>query len=172
MDDLKETALVARLAERHGLSRDAVETVLRALRSGGGSMAQFSHAEFGGMSQWSSAMTMVGDMFNDALRAKLNAVATDLVAYLRDNPEVAHNLKVGRAVSAHPHRPDRRTICATRSIPTRGDWSSRMPGSVRSTTPAITLSRGSPRRKVRDATLAFRSQNGLVRLSELKKADA
>ena len=86
MDDLKETALVARLATRHGLSRDAVETVLRALRSGGGSMAQFSHAEFGGMSQWSSGMTMVGDMFNDALKAKLNAVATDLVAYLRENP--------------------------------------------------------------------------------------
>ncbi|TIN06300.1 MAG: hypothetical protein E5Y59_18070, partial [Mesorhizobium sp.] len=83
--------MVARLAARHRLSRDAVETVLRALRSGGGSMAQFSHAEFGGMSQWSSGMTMVGDMFNDALRAKLNAVATDLAAYLRENPEVPHN---------------------------------------------------------------------------------
>ena len=34
-------------------------------------MAQFSHADFGGMSQWSSGMTMVGDMFNDGLKSKL-----------------------------------------------------------------------------------------------------
>ena len=27
-------------------------------------MAQFSHSDFGGMSQWSPGMTMVGDMCN------------------------------------------------------------------------------------------------------------
>jgi hypothetical protein len=42
---------------------DAVRTILRPLRSGGGTMAQFSHPDFGGMSQWSPGMTMVGDMF-------------------------------------------------------------------------------------------------------------
>jgi hypothetical protein len=113
MDDFKETALIARLAARHGLSSDAVKTVLRALRSGGGSMAQFSHAEFG---------------------------ATD---------RSSRYLRVGRADSAHPHPPDRRTICATRSIPTRGDWSSRMPVGAQSTTLGITSFLGSPRRKVR-----------------------
>jgi hypothetical protein len=35
--------------------------VLAALRSGGDRMAQFSHADFGGMSQWSPGMSMVGD---------------------------------------------------------------------------------------------------------------
>ena len=49
-------------------------------------MAQFSHADFGGMSQWSSGMTMVGDMFNDGLKAKLNAIAGELSSYLRDHP--------------------------------------------------------------------------------------
>jgi hypothetical protein len=69
--------------------------VLHALQHGGGTMAQFSHAEFGGMSQWSAGMTMVGDMFNDSLRAKLNAIAGELSAYLRDHP-AEHSAETGR----------------------------------------------------------------------------
>ena len=49
-------------------------------------MAQFSHPEFGGLAQWSTGMTMVGDMFNDSLKAKLNAIATELALHLRENP--------------------------------------------------------------------------------------
>src|SRR6478735_8943970 len=45
-------------------------------------MAQFSHSDFGGMSQWSPGMTMVGDMFNNALKTKLDAVCTELAAYV------------------------------------------------------------------------------------------
>jgi hypothetical protein len=76
-----EEGLIVRLAMRHSVSPDAVRTVLRALRTGGG-MAQFSHPDFGGMSQWSTGMTMVGDMFNDDLKSKLNALCADLSAYL------------------------------------------------------------------------------------------
>jgi hypothetical protein len=47
-------------------------------------MAQFSHPEFGGMSQWSPGMTMVGDMFNNSLRSKLDAVCTELAACAAD----------------------------------------------------------------------------------------
>ena len=79
-----ETALLARLSIRHGVSEDAVRTVLNALRSGNGTMAQFTHPEFGGMAQWSGGMTMVGDMFNDRLKAKLNAIATELVLHLQE----------------------------------------------------------------------------------------
>ena len=78
---LNEESLVARVALRHSISQDAVRTILRALRSGGGSMAQFSHPEFGGMSQWSPGMTMVGDMFNNGLKSKLDAVCSELAAY-------------------------------------------------------------------------------------------
>jgi hypothetical protein len=81
-----ENALVASLSIRHGVSEDAVRTVLNALRSGNGTMAQFTHPEFGGMAQWSTGMTMVGDMFNDKVKARLNAIATDLASYLRENP--------------------------------------------------------------------------------------
>ncbi len=45
-------------------------------------MAQFSHSDFGGMSQWSPGMTMVGDMFNDGLKSKLDAICTELAAYV------------------------------------------------------------------------------------------
>ena len=84
MSQPEETSLVARLAVRHGLSDGAVKEVLRALRAGGGTMAQFSHPEFGGMAQWAPGMTMVGDMFNDRLKVKLNRVATALADFLRE----------------------------------------------------------------------------------------
>ena len=51
-------------------------------------MAQFSHADFGGMSQWSPGMSMVGDMFNTQLKAKLDALCSDIAAHL-DSSELA-----------------------------------------------------------------------------------
>ena len=45
-------------------------------------MAQFSHADFGGMSQWSPGMSMVGDMFNTQLKSRLDALCTDIAAHL------------------------------------------------------------------------------------------
>ena len=67
--------LVDRMANKHSVSPAAVQVVLAALRSGGGRMAQFSHAEFGGMSQWSPGMSMVGEIFNTQLKPKLDAPA-------------------------------------------------------------------------------------------------
>jgi hypothetical protein len=77
-----DTHLVERMAKKHSVSPAAVEVVLSALRSGGGRMAQFSHADFGGMSQWSPGMSMVGDTFNTQLNAKLDALCSDLAAHL------------------------------------------------------------------------------------------
>jgi hypothetical protein len=45
-------------------------------------MAQFSHADFGGMSRWSPGTSMVGDMFNPQLKSKLDALCTDIAAHL------------------------------------------------------------------------------------------
>ena len=80
--------LVDQLAKKHSVSPAAVQVVLAALRSGGGRMAQFSHADFGGMSQWSPGMSMVGDMFNTQLQAKLDALCSDIAAHL-DTSETA-----------------------------------------------------------------------------------
>ena len=92
--------LVDRLAKKHSVSPAAVQVVLAALRSGGGRMAQFSHADFGGMSQWSPGMSMVGDMFNTQLKAKLDALCTDIAAHL-DSSERAggHALRGTRSAT-------------------------------------------------------------------------
>jgi hypothetical protein len=50
-------------------------------------MAQFNHPALGGFGQWSSGMIMISDMFNDHLKAKVAALATDLAAFVRHNPE-------------------------------------------------------------------------------------
>lgn len=76
---------IDRLSQRYSISASGVRAALAALRSGRG-MAQFSHPDFGGMAQWSPGMTMVGDMFNSDLKAKLDGVCTDLAAYLKEAP--------------------------------------------------------------------------------------
>src|SRR6476646_3247107 len=86
---LNEEGFIDRVSLRHSVSPDAVRTILQALRSGSGTMAQFSHPEFGGMSQWSPGMTMVGDMFNDGLKAKLDAVCSELATYVVETPVTA-----------------------------------------------------------------------------------
>ena len=77
------------LAERHGVSTGALMTMLDALARGNGRMAQFSHPEFGGMVQWTEGgMTMVGDMFNHALKAKVDSLCLELAGLLAMEPEL------------------------------------------------------------------------------------
>ena len=77
--------LVADVASRHGVSMDAVHTLLMALAAGGGSQAQFNHPELGGMGQWSQGgMIMVGDMFNQGLKYRVDALCNDLAGAMRD----------------------------------------------------------------------------------------
>ena len=61
-----------------------MQVIVNALRNGGGRMAQFGHADFGGMSQWSPGMSMVGDMFNKRLQSKLDALCTDIAAVVQE----------------------------------------------------------------------------------------
>ena len=78
---------VAELAGRYGVSVDAVRALLDAVARGNGRAAQFSHPELGGSGQWmAGGMTMVGDMFNDGLRATVSGLATDLAALLVSTP--------------------------------------------------------------------------------------
>ncbi|KMK66331.1 SHOCT domain-containing protein [Puniceibacterium sp. IMCC21224] len=73
------TKLVADMAARHGVSTDAIETLLFAVANGHGTQAQFNHYELGGMGQWSlGGMTMIGDMFNNGLKARVDAMASEL----------------------------------------------------------------------------------------------
>jgi hypothetical protein len=176
--------LVDRMAKKHSVSPAAVEVVLAALRSGGGRMAQFSHADFGGMSQWSPGMSMVGDMFNTQLKAKLDALCSDIAAHL------------DTAESAGWVRPERDKV-SYRS-PNRSDdwWPAGLgrPGAVGAQNDLRYAVFPETRRLViddqgtisvydtgshrifgvaqaqsADRTLAFTSQDGLVRIADLPK---
>jgi hypothetical protein len=74
---------VQQLAQRYGVSVDAVKTLLFAVSAGGGTMAQFYHPELGGGGQWMrGGMTMVGDMFNGGLQATVSGLCSELSSLL------------------------------------------------------------------------------------------
>ena len=100
--------LVDRMANKHSVSPAAVQVVLAALRSGSGRMAQFSHADFGGMSQWSPGMSMVGGMLNTQLKASWTpSAATSRPIWTLRKRAAGHALRGMR--SAIVRRPDRLT---------------------------------------------------------------
>ncbi|MFZ3270160.1 MAG: SHOCT domain-containing protein [Mycobacterium sp.] len=71
------------IAGRYGLSREAVLAMLFAVHTGGGTMAQFSIPELGGTGQWMrGGMTMVGNMFDNALKARVDALCNELAQLL------------------------------------------------------------------------------------------
>ncbi|MGA7119299.1 MAG: SHOCT domain-containing protein [Polyangiaceae bacterium] len=71
------------LAQRYGVSRDAVGALLAAVSAGGGTMAQFWISELGGGGQWmQGGMTMVGDMFNGRLQGIVSGLCAELSALL------------------------------------------------------------------------------------------
>lgn len=79
--------MIAEMAQRYGISVDAVMTMLQAVVNGGGTMAQFSHPELGGSGQWmQGGMTMVGDMFNNALKAKVDNLCSELSGLIANQP--------------------------------------------------------------------------------------
>ena len=80
---------ISDLAQRYGVSTDAVMTLLQALLNSQGSMAQFDHRELGGAGQWMpGGMTMVGDMFNHGLKAKVDGLCSELSQILATEPFV------------------------------------------------------------------------------------
>ena len=74
---------VTEIAARHGVSVDAALSLLGALAEGHGRQAQFNHPDLGGMGQWSQGgMIMVGDMFNQGLKYRVDALCNELSALL------------------------------------------------------------------------------------------
>jgi hypothetical protein len=72
------------IASRHGVSVDAAQHLLLAVVAGHMTQAQFNHPELGGMGQWSQGgMIMVGDMFNNGLKARVDGLCTELAALAR-----------------------------------------------------------------------------------------
>lgn len=83
--------LIAELAQRHGFSSDAVTTMLYAVLYGNGTMAQFNHPELGGSGQWMrGGMIMLGDMFNNALKGRVDALCNEISGVLSREPGLLH----------------------------------------------------------------------------------
>lgn len=82
MADLSEDIIRSELraiAGRHDVGLDVVEHLFSALVAGNGSQAQFNHPGLGGMGQWSrGGMLMIGDMFNQGLKAKVASLSSEL----------------------------------------------------------------------------------------------
>jgi hypothetical protein len=75
------TETINDIAARHGFTPAAARALKEALRHGNNGMAQFNHPELGGMGQWSTGgMIMIGDMFNNGLKARVAALCADLAA--------------------------------------------------------------------------------------------
>lgn len=77
------------LAQRYGFSTEAAISMLESLLEGNGTMAQFSHPEFGGSGQWlQGGMIMLSDMFNNALKASVDGLCQELSSLLASQPFV------------------------------------------------------------------------------------
>jgi hypothetical protein len=79
--------IVSDLAARHGFSTDAVTHMFFAVLNGNGGQAQFSHGEFGGSGQWMrGGMIMLGDMFNNYLKGRVDSLCSEISNILANQP--------------------------------------------------------------------------------------
>lgn len=84
--------LVSTLAARTGFSGEAVTHMLIAVHNGNGTMAQFSHPEFGGSGQWMrGGMVMLGDLFNNQLKSRVDALANEIANAIAGTPGDTHS---------------------------------------------------------------------------------
>ncbi|MEB3244078.1 MAG: SHOCT domain-containing protein, partial [Cyanobacteriota bacterium] len=81
--------VVNELAQRYGFSQEAVIQMMFAMLRGRGGMAQFNHPEFAGSGQWmQGGMLMLGDMFNHALKARVDGLCQAIASQLASQPEL------------------------------------------------------------------------------------
>lgn len=117
---------VEKLAKKYEVSADAVHTLEAALMRGNGTMAQFNHPELGGQGQWvQGGMTMIGDMFNDALKAKVNRLCSEIAPHVkkqvddvRPSDGAFQHQSQWQQPSIRSEEPDKRTYSKFRSAAT------------------------------------------------------
>jgi hypothetical protein len=81
--------IINAIAQRYHFSVDAVLSMLQSVQNGNGSMAQFSHPEFGGSGQWMrGGMTMIGDMFNNGLKNSVSNLCQELSTLLANQTAI------------------------------------------------------------------------------------
>ena len=79
--------IINNIAQRYNFSSEAVFSMLQSVINGNGSMAQFSHPEFGGSGQWMrGGMIMLGDMFNNGLKNTVGNLCQELANLIANQP--------------------------------------------------------------------------------------
>jgi hypothetical protein len=163
------------IASRHGFSTAAARALAEALRHGGGRMAQFNHPELGGMGQWSAGgMIMIGNMNNNDLKARVDALCKDLAASSGPVPAAAEQ-QPGQTSRWWPEdlgtpsssgaQNDMRYAC----FPDRRRLAVMRDGKVHVYDTGDHRISGFSQQQSSSQTLSFTSQNGAVRLDELKE---
>ena len=170
--------------QAHGFSDAAVAAAREALRAGSGRSAQFDHPELGGRGQWMPGMTMIGRMSDRELRARVaslfESLSTDAELSSASHP-AEPSLRYDRG------RPEDRwypsDLGAPASSGEQGELryayfpaAQRLAVSLRGTTTFYdtqghTITGVAQAQTEKDGTVTFTSQEGTVRLSDLKKID-
>lgn len=74
----------AEVAAQHGVSVGTVDTLIEGLARTGGAAVQFNLPELGGMGQWMPGMVMTPMMDGHILKAKVDALCSQLAGLVRD----------------------------------------------------------------------------------------
>jgi hypothetical protein len=167
-------AAFARLSARFGFSVDAVRTMHAAIERGNGRMAQFDQPEFGGHGQWmAGGMLMLGDMFNDALKARVSGLCNELAQLPASRSE---EKKAGETLGAWWPAEFGRPQSAGGQNRIRYAYFSRARRLVLDREGKIDIYDtgdheifGVQQQQSRDATLKFTSQHGSVDITELQR---
>jgi hypothetical protein len=164
------------IASRHGFSASAARAAAEALRHDGGHQGQFSHPDLGGMGQWSAGgMVMIGDMFNNELKARVDALFTELAASPGPVPATAEGQprhashwwpqSLGTPSSSGAQN-NMRYAC----FPVQRRLAVMRDGKVRVYDTGEHRIDGFSQQQSSSQTLSFSSQHGPVRLDDLKEA--
>lgn len=109
------------LANKHGFSVDAVMHMMFAVLNGNGNMAQFSHSEFAGSGQWMrGGMIMLGDMFNNYLKGRVDSLCSEISNILASQPGLLHSgsfQSQSQGGSSHQHQATGATSASSLFVP-------------------------------------------------------
>jgi hypothetical protein len=163
------------IAARHGFSPDAVRAVAEALRHGNWRMAQFNHPELGGMGQWSQGgMIMIGDMNNNDLKARVDALCRDLAGATGPVPAAAEQ-QPGQASQWWPQDLGTPSSSGAQNgmryacFPDKQRLAVMQGGKVRVYDTGEHRITGFSQQQSGRQALSFTSQSGTVRLDDLKE---
>jgi hypothetical protein len=174
-------ARLVEIAKRHNVSEAAVLALLRALQTSGGSMAQFSHPDLGGMGQWTrGGMTMIGDMFNHDLKARVEALCFDLSEFVRSE-QLSDRVEEKSAAEdnastrwwpsglGHPSSIGAQNDMRYAFFPSTRRLAVREGNKVTVYDTGDHMISGASQQQASTQTLHFSSQKGAVRLTDLKR---